>query len=138
VTPNIPEAEVLARLTITTDEHIREAARRIHALGPQLVMIKGGHLGGPPVDLVYDGATFLPIEGERIDTKHTHGTGCTLSAAITALLARGVEPIESIRLGKRFVEAGLRNAVAIGEGQSPLNHATPLPPELIDKFAAAV
>ena len=138
VTPNIPEAEVLAGMTITTEEHIREAGRRIHALGPQLVVIKGGHLNGPPVDLVYDGAAFLAIEGERIDTKNTHGTGCTFSAAITALLARGVEPIESIQLGKLFVEAGLRTANAIGEGHSPLNHATPLPQEIVDKLAVAV
>ncbi len=130
VTPNIPEAEILAGMSIANDEDIRNAARSIHGLGPSIVIIKGGHLKGPAVDLVFDGHEFLPIEGERIDTRNTHGTGCTFSAAITAFLARGVPPIESIQLGKRYLEAALRNSVSIGEGHSPVNHATALPDEI--------
>jgi hydroxymethylpyrimidine/phosphomethylpyrimidine kinase len=138
VTPNIPEAQILADMDIITPDDIREAARRIAALGPKIVIMKGGHLDGPAVDLVFDGETFLPVEGERIDTKNTHGTGCTFSAAITAFLAHGVDPIESIQLAKRYLEAALINSVAIGEGHSPVNHATPLPPEIEAVLAAKV
>lgn len=132
VTPNIPEAEILAGIAISSDEHVREAARRIHALGPGIVIVKGGHREGPAVDLVFDGSSFLPVEGERIDTRNTHGTGCTFSAAITAFLARGLPPIESIQLAKRYLEAALRSSVSIGEGQSPVNHAIELPAEVTE------
>jgi hydroxymethylpyrimidine/phosphomethylpyrimidine kinase len=135
VTPNIPEAEIIAGMSISTEDDIREAARRIHALGPGIVIIKGGHRDGPAVDLVFDGLSFLPVEGERIDTRNTHGTGCTYSAAITALLARGVPPIDAIRLAKRYLEAALRNSVAIGEGHSPVYHGTELPTEVVDALA---
>lgn len=138
VTPNIPEAEILADMSITTDEHAREAAKRIHALGPKIVIIKGGHLEGAPVDLVFDGDVFLPVEGERIDTRNTHGTGCTYSAAITALLARGIDPMEAIPLAKRYLEAALRSSTAIGAGHSPVNHATPLPDEIVKALALHV
>lgn len=130
VTPNIPEAQILANMDIITPDDIREAARRIAALGPRYVIMKGGHLDGPAVDLVFDGERFLPIEGKRIDTRNTHGTGCTFSAAITAFLAHGLSPIESIRLAKRYLEAALIHSYSIGEGHSPVNHATPLPPEI--------
>jgi hydroxymethylpyrimidine/phosphomethylpyrimidine kinase len=134
VTPNLAEAEILANMSISTPEDIREAARRIAALGPQIVIIKGGHLDGPPVDLVFDGTEFLPIEGERIQTRNTHGTGCTYSAAITALLAHGLQPIESIQLARRYLESTLRHSYSIGEGHSPVNHFAPLP----DDVAAAI
>jgi hydroxymethylpyrimidine/phosphomethylpyrimidine kinase len=127
VTPNVPEAEVLSKRKIAGADDVREAARAIHALGPRIVIIKGGHLDGPAVDLVFDGETFTPIEGERIDTKNTHGTGCTFSAAITALLALGLPELEAIQLAKRYIEAALRNSYPIGAGHSPVNHATPLP-----------
>jgi hydroxymethylpyrimidine/phosphomethylpyrimidine kinase len=130
VTPNLAEAEILANMSITTPEDIREAARRIAALGPQIVIIKGGHLEGPPVDLVFDGIEFLPIEGERIQTTNTHGTGCTYSAAITAFLAHGLQPIESIQLARRYLESALRHSYSIGEGHSPVNHFAPLPADV--------
>jgi len=136
VTPNVPEAEVLSKRKIESAEDIREAARAIHALGPKLVIIKGGHLSGPAVDLVFDGESFTPIEGERIDTKNTHGTGCTYSAAITALLARGCEQMEAIRLAKRYIEAALISSYAIGSGHSPVNHATPLPEVIVQALGA--
>jgi len=137
VTPNIPEAEILAGMAIATNEDIREAAKRIGALGPGIVVVKGGHLGGPPVDLVFDGRAFLPIEGERIESRNTHGTGCTFSAAITALLAWGVPPIEAIQPAKRYLEAALRTAVTIGKGHSPVDHATELPAEVTAAMSAA-
>lgn len=136
VTPNISEAEVLAGMAIASDVDIREAARRIARLGPKIVVIKGGHLDGPPVDLLFDGNAYLPVEGERIDTLNTHGAGCTLSAAITAFLARGVPPIESIRLAKRYVEAALRASVAMGEGNSPVNHSASLPEDIAAALSA--
>ncbi|HYJ13334.1 MAG TPA: bifunctional hydroxymethylpyrimidine kinase/phosphomethylpyrimidine kinase [Thermomicrobiales bacterium] len=130
VTPNLAEAEILANMSITTPDDIREAARRIAALGPGIVIVKGGHLEGPPVDLVFDGHEFLPIEGERIQTRNTHGTGCTFSAAITALLAHGLQPIESIQLARRYLESTLRHSYPIGEGHSPVNHFAPLPADV--------
>lgn len=136
VTPNIPEAEVLARMPISSSDDARTAAKRIFDLGPRIVVIKGGHLEGPPIDLVYDGDTFTPIEGRRIDTTNTHGTGCTYSAAITALLARGIQPLEAIVLAKRYVEAALHASVAVGEGHSPVNHAVPLPDDVTTALAS--
>ncbi len=136
VTPNIPEAETLAGMTITSDEDLRRAARRIHRLSAAIVVIKGGHREGPPIDLVYDGSDYMPLEGTRIDTLHTHGTGCTFSAAIAAMLALGLPPLESIQLAKRYIEAAIESAVAIGEGHSPVNHGTTLPPAIVERLAA--
>jgi hydroxymethylpyrimidine/phosphomethylpyrimidine kinase len=138
VTPNVPEAEVLSKRKLESPDDIREAARAIHALGPQLVIIKGGHLSGPAVDLVFDGESFTPIEGERIETRNTHGTGCTFSAAITALLAHGIEPLEAIRLAKRYIEAALVHSCSIGAGHSPVNHAAPLPDSIVQALGAVV
>lgn len=130
VTPNVPEAEVLANRKISSVDDAYEAARAIQALGPGIVIIKGGHMEGPATDLVFTGEEFIPIEGDRIDTKNTHGTGCTYSAAITAFLAMGIQTIESVRLAKRYVENALRLSYSIGEGHSPVNHFAPLPEEI--------
>ncbi len=138
VTPNIPEAEILAGMSISTSDDMREAARRIAAQGPAIVIIKGGHLDGPPVDLVFDGTDFLPIEGERIQTRNTHGTGCTYSAAITALLAHGQPPLDAIRLARRYLEATLRHSYSIGEGFSPVNHFAPLPADVAQAIGRTV
>lgn len=138
VTPNVPEAEVLANRAIQTPEDAQEAARAIHALGPKVVIIKGGHMDGPAIDLVFTGEQLIPIEGDRIDTKNTHGTGCTYSAAITAFLAMGIDVMESIRLAKRYIENALRQSYAIGEGHSPVNHLAPLPNEIRKAVEAAL
>lgn len=138
VTPNVPEAEVLANRQIRSPEDAREAARAIHALGPKIVIIKGGHVEGPAVDLVFAGEELIPIEGDRIDTKNTHGTGCTYSAAITAFLAMGIEMMESIWLAKRYIENALRHSYSIGEGHSPVNHFAPLPEEIQKAVEAAL
>lgn len=130
VTPNIPEAEVLAGRQIASPAHAQEAAKAIHALGPATVIIKGGHLEGAPVDLVFHDGLFTPIESERIDTRSTHGTGCTFSAAIAAFLAQGIETMEAIRLAKLFVENAMRNAQSLGEGHGPLHHFAPLPDQI--------
>ena len=138
VTPNIPEAEVLVNRKISTPEDMQEAARRISTFGPGAVIIKGGHLDGPAIDLVYANGQFIPLEGERIDTRNTHGTGCTYSAAITAFLAMGIETIEAIRLAKRYIENALRESYAIGEGHSPVNHFAPLPEEISNAIRTAI
>ncbi len=123
VTPNIPEAEVLAGFPILTDDDARRAAVAIRALGPRFVVVKGGHRDGPPEDLVYDGERFIRFSTDRVETQNTHGTGCTFAAAIAALLARGVPPLEAIAGAKAFVTRALRASYAIGSGHSPVNHA---------------
>src|SRR5918998_913312 len=122
VTPNIPEAEVLSGITVDSPDTARDAARAIGALGARWVVIKGGHLAGDPIDLVYDGETFAEFAADRIDTPNTHGTGCSFSAAIAALLARGVPPLEAIEAAKIWLTGAIRASYAIGDGHSPVNH----------------
>jgi hydroxymethylpyrimidine/phosphomethylpyrimidine kinase len=123
VTPNIPEAETLAGMTIQAEEDRREAARRIAAFGPRYVVVKGGHAEGDPIDFLYDGATTIPIgSGPRIDTPNTHGTGCTFAAAITAGLARGYEVERAVREAKTYLTEALRASYRVGAGHSPVHH----------------
>lgn len=122
VTPNVPEAEVLSGLTIDSLETAREAARIIGSLGPRYVVVKGGHLPGDARDIVFDGVGFSEFSSERIDTPHTHGTGCTFSAAIAALLARDLPPLAAIEEAKRWLTEAIRAGYAIGDGHSPVNH----------------
>jgi hydroxymethylpyrimidine/phosphomethylpyrimidine kinase len=122
VTPNIAESEVLSGMMVDSPEAAREAARAIHALGPRFVIVKGGHLPGDATDLVYDGASFTELHADRIDTQNTHGTGCSYSAAIAALLARGQPPLEAIADAKEWLTGALLRSYAIGAGHSPVNH----------------
>jgi hydroxymethylpyrimidine/phosphomethylpyrimidine kinase len=122
VTPNIPEAEVLADRTINSDDDAREVARAIAHRGPRYVVVKGGHRSGAPVDLIYDGSVFIELAAERIETQHTHGTGCTFSAAIAAYLAHGLPPLEAIAAAKRYLTEALRHSYPVGDGHSPVNH----------------
>jgi hydroxymethylpyrimidine/phosphomethylpyrimidine kinase len=123
ITPNLPEAEALVGGPIRTLDEMREAARRLHALGPHWVVIKGGHGGGDTVtDLLYDGQTFDRLDGARIDTPHTHGTGCTFSAAMTACLARGKTVPEAFAAAKQYTHAAIVAAPGLGHGHGPLNH----------------
>jgi hydroxymethylpyrimidine/phosphomethylpyrimidine kinase len=123
VTPNIPEAEVLAAMTITSPPDTREAARRILALGPGAVIVKGGHFGGSEViDLIYDGREFHELRGPRIDSRHTHGTGCTFSAAIAANLALGRSLRDAAERAKHFVSQAILHGLDIGHGHGPLDH----------------
>ncbi len=121
LTPNIPEAEVITGLKIGTIDDMKEAARRIFDLGIRSVLIKGGHYEGEAVDVFYDGR-FTLFECERIATKNTHGTGCTLSSAIAALLARGSAPVEAVRGAKEYITEAIRHSLDIGGGNGPLNH----------------
>ena len=122
VTPNIPEAEILSGVSIDSDETAREAARAIAALGPRYVIVKGGHRSGDATDLVFDGVAFTDFKAERIDTSNTHGTGCTYSAAITALLARDLSPLDAIAEAKGWLTGAIRASYRIGDGHSPVNH----------------
>jgi len=123
VTPNIPEAEALTGLEIRTDEHRREAARALAALGPATVIIKGGHFDTPEIsDLFFDGRDFHDIRGERVMGGSTHGTGCTFTAAIVSHLALGQSLPDAIRMAQRYVAGAIRHAPGLGKGQGPINH----------------
>ena len=123
VTPNIPEAEALAGIRIATLEDAREAARRILAFGPAAVVVKGGHLPGPDVvDLLYDGQRFFEFAGARVESRNTHGTGCTFASAIAASLALGVPLPGAVEQAKAFVAGAMQHGPAIGKGHGPLNH----------------
>ncbi len=102
---------------------MRDAARALHDLGPGAVLLKGGHLPGKEaVDLLYDGHEFERLAATRVDTPHTHGSGCTHSAAITALLARGETLLEAVRQAKAFITRAISSAPGLGRGQGPVNH----------------
>ncbi len=122
VTPNVPEAEILSGLAIDSPAAAQDAARAIAEFGPRFVVVKGGHLPGDATDLLFDGATFTELTAERIDTPNTHGTGCTFSAAIAALLARGLAPLDAITEAKTWLTGAIRASYAIGDGHSPVNH----------------
>jgi hydroxymethylpyrimidine/phosphomethylpyrimidine kinase len=123
VTPNIPEAEVLADTPIKTLEEMRAAGRRILRLGPRVVVVKGGHLDGPDsIDLVFGSAGEFELRGPRLPGRHTHGTGCTFAAAIAANLALGHSVEQALRSAREYLEGAIRHAPAIGHGHGPLNH----------------
>lgn len=123
VTPNLPEAERLTGIPLYTAADVKEAARRIHAMGPAIVIIKGGHAKGDTAqDLLYDGTTFTTYESPRIHTEATHGTGCTYSAAIAANLAHGCTVTEAVQVAKDFIQAAIADSLGIGSGHGPTNH----------------
>jgi hydroxymethylpyrimidine/phosphomethylpyrimidine kinase len=121
VTPNIPEAEVLSRKSISTEEDVLEAARVIHDMGAQSVLIKGGHLDGPATDYLFDGRNLFEFSRQRIDTPHTHGTGCAYSAAIATYLAMELEVKEAVERAKDFIHTAIRFAFPLGKGHGPTN-----------------
>lgn len=123
VTPNVPEAEVLSGRQIRDASDLREAGDAILALGPAYVLLKGGHLeGAEAIDYLYDGERMIDFRAARVNTTHTHGTGCTFSAAVTAYLAQGADVAEAVRLAKDYVMGGLRGSLALGCGHGPLDH----------------
>ncbi|MGA9162596.1 MAG: bifunctional hydroxymethylpyrimidine kinase/phosphomethylpyrimidine kinase [Actinomycetota bacterium] len=123
VTPNLPEAASLAGFEVTNRDLMEDAAETIRAMGPGAVLIKGGHLPGSSGsdDVFFDGDRMVWIAGERIETANTHGTGCTLSAAIAAYLARGDELLDAVRKGKGFVTEAIRAALRLGQGIGPVD-----------------
>lgn len=122
VTPNLPEAETLLQQSIETLDEMREAARIIYNMGPRHVVIKGGHRTTEPVDVYFDGSQFVELRAERIQTRHTHGTGCTFSSAITAFIARGFPVQQAIAEAKQFVTGAIGCAPGLGHGHGPLAH----------------
>ena len=123
VTPNIPEAEALAGISIRSSEDRREAARRIGALGVTAVVIKGGHLPSDDiVDLLYERGQFVEFRHARVPGRHTHGTGCTFSAAITSHLALGRTLRDAIPLAQQYVAEAIRHGPELGKGHGPMNH----------------
>jgi hydroxymethylpyrimidine/phosphomethylpyrimidine kinase len=123
VTPNIPEAEVLTGLRIRTLDDMREAGRRILADGSRVVLVKGGHAEGPEsVDIACTAEGTFEVRGPRLSGRNTHGTGCTLSSAIAAHLARGMSDEQALRHSRAYLEGAIRSAPEIGRGHGPLNH----------------
>ena len=122
VTPNVPEAETLTGLKIESDDDVREAARRIVAMGARTVVVKGGHRDGPATDLFFDGAEFTEFTSERFDTVNTHGTGCTFASAAAAGLAQGKPLLEAVALAKEYVTEAIRNSYPLGRGHGPVHH----------------
>ena len=122
VTPNIPEAEVLTGVDIVSDDDMRRAAESIVSMGAGSVVVKGGHRDGPATDLFYDGDRFQEFTAPRIDTKNTHGTGCTFASALAAGLAKGLPLLEAVAQAKEFVTAAIGRSFPIGRGHGPLNH----------------
>jgi hydroxymethylpyrimidine/phosphomethylpyrimidine kinase len=122
VTPNLPEAEVLLGRAVTTLDDRRQAARDLAALGPRAVVIKGGHSDeAQAIDIYWDGSDMVELAGRRIKTKNTHGSGCVFSAAITAGLAKGQEPLEAVRAAKVFIERAIEHSLELGRGHGPVN-----------------
>jgi hydroxymethylpyrimidine/phosphomethylpyrimidine kinase len=122
VTPNLDEAGILCQRKIGTVEEMQEAARAIHAMGSRYVLVKGGHLAGERViDLLYDGREYIQRESRRIPGEF-HGTGCTLSSAIAAGLAKGLPVREAVATAQAYVALALKSAPAVGRGRRPLNH----------------
>ena len=116
------EALALTGTQVATRDDQRAAAVRLIALGPRAVLVKGGHLDGPAVDVLYDGRDVIELEAARIDTPHTHGTGCTLSSAIAARLARGDDLVAAVRAAKTYVTRAIAEAPRLGHGHGPLQH----------------
>lgn len=128
ITPNIPEAEEILKeigspiLNIQTKEDMCEACKELIKLGCKNVLLKGGHLEGEALDVLFDGERFHYFMSERIHTKNTHGTGCTLSSTITANLARGLSIEDAVKEAKRYITVAIRNSLDIGKGVGPTNH----------------
>lgn len=126
ITPNIPEAELITGLDIQNNTDMEQAAKRLHRLGAPFVLIKGGHRLSDATDLLYDGSEFHYFPGKKISTPHTHGTGCTLSAAIATYLAQSDSPRAAVSKAKEYVTECIANSLEIGKGAGPLNHLFPL------------
>lgn len=124
ITPNIPEAEVITGLKIHSIETMQKCCELIKSMGPKYVLIKGGHIdwSNETTDILYDGVKHISFTSQRIDTKNTHGTGCTYSASICALLARGLNVVKAVEQSKKYVAEAIARSFNIGKGYGPLNH----------------
>jgi len=121
VTPNLPEAEMLCGFEVSDHDTMREAARKIHNMGARNVLVKGGHLEGEIVDILYDGKAFREYTAPRIPTKNTHGTGCTFASAIATELAKGKSLHHSVLGAKALISSAIRFSLSLGKGHGPTN-----------------
>ena len=122
ITPNIPEAEKMARMAIKNHDDMRQAAKLIHTMGCRAVVVKGGHSDGDPIDILFNGNEFFEYHACRINTKNTHGTGCTFSSAIASNLALGFSVHMSVEKAKDYINAAIVHAPKLGKGNGPTNH----------------
>jgi len=122
VTPNLHEAAAIVGFPVTDRAGMERAAVVIKAMGPRYVVVKGGHLPGEACDLLYDGKNFFALVNERIDSKHTHGTGCTFSSAIAAGLAKGLVMEEAVQKAKEYITLAIRHGFSLGKGVGPTHH----------------
>ncbi|MGL5087462.1 MAG: bifunctional hydroxymethylpyrimidine kinase/phosphomethylpyrimidine kinase [Clostridium sp.] len=122
LTPNTLEAEEITGLKINSLEDMKIAGYKILELGPKYVLMKGGHLEGDAIDVLIGKDTFEVYKEKRLNRKNTHGTGCTLSSAITSHLALGFNIVESVKLSKEYITEAIRNSFDIGKGIGPVNH----------------
>jgi hydroxymethylpyrimidine/phosphomethylpyrimidine kinase len=120
-TPNADEARILTGIDVRSQENMEEAAKRLRDMGSQFVLVKGGHMEGDAVDVLFDGSVFNYFRSVRIGHTSIHGTGCVLSAAITAYLAQGNSVEEAVRLGKDFITEAIATSLRIGKGAWPCN-----------------
>jgi hydroxymethylpyrimidine/phosphomethylpyrimidine kinase len=133
VTPNALEAEALTGIAVRTPADQRAAARRLVDLGARAAIVKGGHVAGPPdgpgsgaaLDILFDGRTFTELSAVRIDSRHTHGTGCAFSAALAARLALGDDLVTAAKSAKAYVTGAIAHAPGLGHGRGPLHHTWP-------------
>jgi hydroxymethylpyrimidine/phosphomethylpyrimidine kinase len=123
LTPNLDEASELVGFKVDDRDSMYHAAEELRMMGARNVLVKGGHLKGDALDLLYlEGGEVREFSALRVDTRHTHGTGCTYSAAITAELAKGTDLIEAVSIAKMFVTNAIRSNPGLGQGSGPLNH----------------
>jgi hydroxymethylpyrimidine/phosphomethylpyrimidine kinase len=133
LTPNLPEAEALSGQAIRSREDMQIAGEALLALGAKAVLVKGGHLAGPRVfDLLVGAGGTRRFESPRIETRHTHGTGCTLASAIATGLAQGLALAEAVARARAYVQAALRHAPGFGKGHGPLDHSVTVDPRRIE------
>jgi hydroxymethylpyrimidine/phosphomethylpyrimidine kinase len=130
ITPNIPEAEKMANMKIENEDDMKNAAVKILKMGCKAVLIKGGHSVGNATDILYDGKDFYYYSAERINTKNTHGTGCTFSSAIAANLALGHDLPQALENAKNYVTNAIKNSLPFGKGNGPTNHFYKFFPEV--------
>ena len=124
ITPNVPEAARLAEMEVTDLPAMEKAAAVISRLGAKNVLVKGGHLQGDPLDVLWTAGENHSLPAERVDTTHTHGTGCVFSAAITARLAKGEDLVTAVKAAKQFITAAIQNSTGLGHGYGPINMHT--------------
>lgn len=122
ITPNIPEAEAISEIRINDISDMKKAAEKIHNMNVKNVLVKGGHLNDEAVDILFDGNEFYTLKSKRINSPNTHGTGCTLSSAIAANSAKGLDMKNAVKQAKDYISQAIENSYTVGKGHSPVNH----------------